>query len=68
MFSESLLCRLSIFCHVDFKILIYKAHNSQGPSYIANSLVHDLPLRTLGSSAAYLLEVPSKHRKKCSLW
>lgn len=35
-----------------------------GPSYIANSLVHDLASETLRSSAAGLLGVPSKSPKK----
>src|SRR4029434_9433744 len=38
--------------------------NGLGPSYIANSLVKYLPSRTLRSSNAGLLEVPSKIREK----
>ena len=51
---------------IDFKILllIYKALNRQGPNYITKSLVSYVPLRTLWSSAAGLLEVPSSSWKK----
>src|SRR4029434_10954653 len=51
---------------VTFRIflLIYKALNGLGPSYIANSLIKYLLSRTLRSSNAGLLEVPSNSRKK----
>ena len=57
---------LPVTFRIDFKVLllIYKALNGQGPSYIANSLVSYIPSRTLRSSAAGLLEVPSSSRKK----
>ena len=57
---------LPVTFRIDFKVLllIYKALNGLGPSYIANSLVKYLPSRTLRSSNAGLLEVPSKSRKK----
>src|SRR4029434_4027098 len=57
---------LPVTFRIDFKVLllIYKALNGLGPSCIANSLVKYLPSRTLRSSNAGLLEVPSKSRKK----
>ena len=57
---------LPVTFRIDFKVLllIYKALNGLGPSYIANSLVKYLPSRTLRSSNAGLLEVPSNSRKK----
>src|SRR4029434_10790019 len=57
---------LSVTFRIVFKVLllIYKALNELRPSYIANSLVKYLPSRTLRSSNAGLLEVPSNSRKK----
>src|SRR4029434_4707631 len=57
---------LPVTFRIDFKVLllIYKALNGLGPSYIANFLVKYLPSRTLRSSNAGLLEVPSNSRKK----
>ena len=57
---------LPVTFRIDFKVLllIYKALNGVGPSYIANSLVKYLLSRTLRSSNAGLLEVPSNSHKK----
>src|SRR4029434_10878882 len=57
---------LPVTFRIDFIVLllIYKALNGLGPSYIENSLVKYLPSRTLRSSNVGLLEVPSKSRKK----
>src|SRR4029434_149706 len=57
---------LPVTFRIDFKVLllIYKALNGLGPSYIEKSLVKYLPSRTLRSSNAGLLEVPSNSRKK----
>src|SRR4029434_3271934 len=56
---------LPVIFRIDFKVLllVYKALNWLGPSYIANSLVKYLPSRTLRSSNAGLLEFPIKSRK-----
>lgn len=57
---------LPVKCRIDFKVLllIYKALNGTGPSYIANSLVNYVPPRTLRSSTAGLLTAPSNSQKK----
>lgn len=56
---------LPVTFRTDVKVLLvtYKARNGLGPSYIANSLVNLLSLRTLRSSAAGLLEIPATERK-----
>ena len=57
-----------VIFRIDFKVLllIYKALNGQGPNCIAKSLVSYLPSRTLRSSAAGLIELPSNSWKKIS--
>ena len=57
---------LPVTFRIDFKDLLlrYKALNGQVPMYIANSLIKYLPSRTLRSSNAGLLEVPSNSHKK----
>src|SRR4029434_2323331 len=57
---------LPVTFRIYFKVLllIYKALNGLGPSYIANSLLTYLTSRTRRSSNAGLLEVPSNSRKK----
>lgn len=57
---------LPVTFRIDFKVLllIYKALNGTGPSYIANSLVNYVPSRILRSSNTGLLKVPNHSLKK----
>lgn len=57
---------LLVMFRVDLKVLLLvcKAFNGQGPSYIVNSLVRYSPSRIQRSSDAGLLKVPSNSKKK----
>ena len=57
---------LPVMSRIDFKILLltYKALNGTGPRYIANSLIHYVPTRTLRSSTSGLLTAPRNTTKK----
>lgn len=55
---------LPVIYRIDFKVLLLKALNGQGPSYITISLINYIPTRTLCSSTAGLLEAPRNSQKK----
>ena len=57
---------LPVSFRIDFKILllVYKALHGLAPSYLSDCLPRHVPLRSLRSSSAELLEVPAKRKMK----